>query len=95
MTFLPRFDGRSDIARRHKVLVRQLSDEWRQQNPGLRTTKAERDQITSLAWEKLAAEVAVKRSVLGEVDIVAATRATGSARRSERQFLRRVIQEPA
>jgi hypothetical protein len=96
LTFLPRFDGRSDIARRHKVIVRQLLGEWRQRNPGLRTTKAERDEISRVGWQKLMGEIAVRRFIMGEIDAASATRASSVAMRSERAFLRRVVnaQEP-
>lgn len=92
MPNLTRIDGRSAPARRIKTVSERLK---REINAGRRWTDAELDLLQRTALAVVLAEESTRRALQGELPVVDAVKAAGSARRAERDLRNTVMPKPA
>jgi hypothetical protein len=85
---LTRIDGRTAIAKRHRVVTKQICETL---HPRRRLTMAERDVLARCAWLQVLSEQAAKRALLGEIDVLSAVRANSLAHRALRELRNSVV----
>lgn len=85
---LARVDGRSGLARRHGVAVKEITATL---HPRLRLTRAENQHISRVAWLVVLSEQTAKRAALGEIDTLVAIRASSCADRALRTLRNAIV----
>jgi hypothetical protein len=89
---MTRIDGRCRIALRIKAVSARLK---REINAGRRWTDAELDLLRRTALAIVLAEESTRRALQGELPVVDAVKAAGSARRAERDLRHAVVPRAA
>lgn len=89
---MTRLDGRYRLARRIKSVMARLKSEVA---AGRRWTNAELDLLKRTATAVVLSEEASRRALRGELPVVDAVKASGSARRHERDLRLLVVRKPA